>query len=171
MKKRATNFVQRIRQNHAVEHATISVLMYRNRHLRLVGGRSNGRGFYVFGAVDTPLLQSAAQEALTRLQNGEAELAIHPNCGTNLVASGVLAGLAAFVTTTIGRRRHASALEQLPMTILAGMVALVVGRPVGTQLQRHVTTTADVRQLRLGAITRRQFGRWVLHFVHLHELR
>lgn len=163
--------VRRTRQNHAVEHATITLLMRYQRNLQLVAGRSNHRGFYVFGHVDTEALAAATDEALSRLQRGDAYLAIHPNCGTNLVATGTLAGVAAFLTTAISRRRSGSWLDQLPLAIMATMAAMLVGRPLGMQLQRHVTTLADARGLRLGKINRRQAmaGRWVQHFVHLEE--
>lgn len=161
------SFIRRVRQNHAVEHATVTILMARDRTLSLVGGRSDHRGFYIYGAVDTASLEAAAREALLRLQQGEAGLAIHPNCGTNLVSSGTLAGLAAFSATALGRRQRASVLEQVPAAILAATAGLLLGRPVGMRLQRRVTTLADVKDLRLGSITRRQIGRWVQHFVTL----
>ncbi len=163
--------VRRVRQHHAIEHATITVLMRRNAHLQLVGGRSDHRGFYIFGPVDSEALMEAAQEALARLQRGESGLAIHPNCGTNLVTTGTLAGVAGLLTTTISRRRQASLWDQLPFAILAATLALLVGRPLGFRLQRHVTTLADVRNLRLGQVSRRQLGRWVQHFVRVEELR
>ena len=38
-------------------------------------------------------LAAAVDEALRRMQAGERELAVHPGCGTNIVASGLLAGV------------------------------------------------------------------------------
>lgn len=159
--------IRRVRQHHAVEHATITLLMAHNRALSLVGGRSDHRGFYVFGAVETGPLQAAAAEALLRLQRGEAELAIHPNCGTNLVTTGAMAGLAAFAATAIGRRRQAGLADRIAGAILAATAAVVASRPVGLRLQRDVTTLADVADLRIESITRRQLGRVVVHFVAL----
>lgn len=166
------HLVRRTRQNHAVEHATISLLSRYQSNLPLVAGRSNQHGFYVFGHVETAALAAAATEALARLQRGDAYLAIHPNCGTNLVTSGTLAGIAAFATAAVSRRRRASWLDELPLAIMATIVGMIIGRPLGMRLQRRVTTLADVRDLRLGAITRRQLmaGRWVQHFVRLEEV-
>ncbi|HRX05321.1 MAG TPA: DUF6391 domain-containing protein, partial [Anaerolineae bacterium] len=101
-------FLRRVRQHHAVEHATITILMARNPGLQLVGGRSDHRGFYIYGPVQTSALSTAVEEALRRLKNGEARLAIHPNCGTNLVTTGTLAGVAALTAAAIGRYRRAS---------------------------------------------------------------
>lgn len=159
--------IRRTRQNHAVEHATITLLMARNRALPLVGGRSNHRGYFVFGPVETDKLAAAAAEALARLQRGEAELAIHPNCGTNLVTTGAMAGLATFVATAIVRRRQAGLLDRIAAAILAATVAVVASRPVGLRLQKDVTTLADVADLRIAAVTRSQLGRMVVHFVAL----
>lgn len=159
--------VRRVRQNHAVEHATITLLMARNRGLSLVGGRSNQRGFYIIGAVATDRLAAAADEALTRLQRGEAELAIHPNCGTNLLTTGAMAGLATWAATAISRRRQASLPDRMAVAVLAATAAVVVSRPVGLRLQRDVTTLADVAGLQVASITRRRLGRMVVHFVAL----
>ncbi|MEZ4770330.1 MAG: DUF6391 domain-containing protein [Caldilineales bacterium] len=159
--------VRRVRQHHAVEHATITILMSRNPGLPLVGGRSDHRGFYVYGPVQTSVLATAVQEALKRLKAGEARLAIHPNCGTNLVTTGALAGIAAMTATAVARYRRASVLDQIPAAILAATGAVVASRPIGLRLQRQVTTRADVSDLQLGEITRRELGRLVQHFVAL----
>src|SRR5207237_8830642 len=76
-------FGRRIRQNHALEHATITILSSMVPDLR-VSARSSSNGFIIFGDVDLGLLRRAVGEALRRLQAGGAEVAIHPNCGTNL---------------------------------------------------------------------------------------
>ena len=144
--------------------------MARNPGLPLVGGRSDHLGFTIFGNVPTPALESATAEALRRLQAGEARLAVHPNCGTNLVTSGALTGMAVITATTIGRFKRVKAVEQIPLAILAATGALVASRPLGMRLQRDVTTLADVDDLRLTGITRRQIGRLVLHAVRLEEI-
>ena len=159
--------VRRTRQHHAVEHATITLLMARGRAPSAVAGRSNHRGFYVFGAVDTVPLEAAAREALARLQRGEAELAIHPNCGTNLVTAGVMTGLATLTVNAVSRARQAGLVDRIAVAIAAATVALVASRPVGMRLQRDVTTLAEVRDLQIESITRRQLGRLVVHFVAL----
>jgi hypothetical protein len=46
-------------------------------------------------------------------------------------------------------------------------VAVVASRPVGLRLQKHVTTLADVADLQIESVTRRQMGRLVVHFVAL----
>ena len=162
-----TGLLRRIRQHHAVEHATITILMARNPGLPLVGGRSDHRGFYIYGPVQTSMLATTTQEALKRLKNGESWLAIHPNCGTNLVTAGALAGVAAMAAAAFARYRRGGLLDQIPAAILAATGAVVASRPIGMRLQRQITTRADVADLQLGEITRRELGRLVQHFVAL----
>ncbi len=88
------NLIDAVRQNHALEHATMHILNRRYPYLRLMG-RSSLSGFYLYGALDTQELADAVSEALLRLQQGERHLAIHPRCGTNLAVTSVLAGAAA----------------------------------------------------------------------------
>ncbi len=64
-------FGRRIRQNHALEHATVTVLSGLIPDLR-ISARSSSRGFIIFGDVDLGLLRRALDEALRRLQAGEA---------------------------------------------------------------------------------------------------
>src|SRR5258708_39874797 len=98
-------FGRRIRQNHALEHATITILSGMVPDLR-VSARSRSSGFIILGDVDLGQLRRALDEALRRLQAGEAELAIHPNCATNLVGgislitAGILLGVAFSPTRT-----------------------------------------------------------------------
>jgi hypothetical protein len=116
-----------LRQHHSLEHATITLLSQRLPGIQLVA-RSDLSGFIVFGNVDTGILASASEEALARLQAGETGLAVHPNCGTNLVTAGVLSGIAAFVATA-GRSR--SWADRLPSAVLAATLALIAAVPAG----------------------------------------
>src|SRR5512141_1408005 len=87
--------LSRLQRNHGLEHATLHVLADGDPHLSLAGHSDLG-GFWILGNVETDTLRSAVQEALERMRNGEHNLAVHPNCGTNFVATGALAGLAAW---------------------------------------------------------------------------
>ncbi|HEU5230851.1 MAG TPA: DUF6391 domain-containing protein [Ktedonobacteraceae bacterium] len=144
-------FSRRIRQNHALEHATITILSRLIPTLS-VSARSSSDGFIIFGDVDLGLLRQALDEALRRLQNGEAELAIHPNCGTNLavgvslITIGTLLGMASSRTRT----RVTTALA----SSLAGWAA---ARPLGEYVQRHFTTLPDLAGVRVTEIKRRKF--------------
>lgn len=142
---------RRVRQNHALEHATFTVLARMNPHFT-GSARSNSDGFTIFGDVDLGVLRQALDEALRRLQAGEAELAIHPNCGTNLavgislVTLGSMLGLASSQTRTRVATAAASS--------LAGWA---VARPLGEYVQKHFTTLPDLKGVRVTEIARSTF--------------
>ena len=153
--------ITRVRRNHALEHATIHVLAEKHRPLKVVG-RSTFSGYYLYGNLTTEAVIEAAQEAFSRLRAGEHHLAIHPNCGTNLVAAGSMAGLATFAVLSNSKRRR---LELLPSALLAATVALVLARPVGPRLQAHVTTLADLGDLTIKGVRREDRLNVAVHFV------
>jgi hypothetical protein len=156
-------FSRRVRQNHALEHATITILSGMMPSLS-VSARSNADGFVIFGNVDLGLLRRAIDEALKRLQAGEAELALHPNCGTNIVVGvslltlGTLCGLASNQLRTRVATAAASS--------LAGLVA---ARPVGQYVQRHLTTWPDLTGVRVTEIARHKA--WGLTFIDVRTVQ
>ena len=154
---------QRLRRNHAVEHATVHLLSRRYPAQRLMARTTTG-GFLLWGDMSTEAVVEAVLEALRRLQQGQSELALHPNCGSNLVAGGLLAGMATWLATR-GRRR--SALEQVSSAVLAATVALFVAQPLGMLLQERVTTTPDVLGVQLHQVLSGKMGRAMAHRVQL----
>ena len=155
--------LSRLRRNHALEHATIHVLSARFPWGTFVG-RSDVRGFFLFADVPGAAVTTAVEEALGRLRAGEARLSIHPNCGTNLLTSGVLAASAAFAAFA-GSSNGRSRFSRLPAAIFLTALALLVAQPLGTALQRSVTTQADPKGLRLTEVRTWQHGRTTLHRV------
>jgi hypothetical protein len=129
--------LSRLRRNHALEHATIHLLSARQPRTTLVG-RSDPRGYFLFGDVSGEAVAEAAQEALARLRAGEQQLAIHPNCGTNMLTAGFLGGIAAFAALA-GSRNARGRIGRMPLAIVATVAGLVVAQPLGLALQRSVT--------------------------------
>ena|SRR5437667_7230621 len=154
---------RRVRQNHALEHATVTILSGLVPDLS-ISARSFSNGFVIFGNVDLGLLRRAADEALQRLQAGEAELAIHPNCGTNLVVGvslitlGTMLGMASSHTRT----RVASAAA-------SSVAGLMAARPLGEYIQKHFTTLPDLDGVRITDITRRNFLGFT--FIEVHTVK
>lgn len=157
------DLIQAVRQNHALEHATIHVLSRCYPYVRLMG-RSTPAGFYIYGPLDTQEVAGAASEALARLQQGEEHLAVHPRCGTNLAVTGVLAGSAAFVAT-LGRPR--SKLDRLPLALMAATLGAIAAQPLAQRVQENVTTTPDVEGLSIEDVTRQERGSLVIHRVRV----
>lgn len=139
-----------LRQHHSIEHATVTLLTQRLPGVRVIA-HSDLEGFTVIGNVDTEMLQATVEEALARLRRGEKGLAVHPNCGTNLVTAGALAGLSALLLAS-GRDRPWW--DRLPSAILGATLALMVAGPAGHWMQTNVTTSADVAGLRVVAVHR-----------------
>ncbi|HUX77015.1 MAG TPA: DUF6391 domain-containing protein [Anaerolineae bacterium] len=160
--------ISHVRRNHALEHATMHALSERYRNLRLVG-RSSLWGFYIYGDVPTEGVVAAAQEALRRLKAGQRRMAIHPNCGSNLAVAGTLAGLGAFLALGGGATGRArSRLEQLarlPLAFAAATLGIVLAQPLGIALQAHVTTQADVGDLRIVSVTQERKAGVLVHHV------
>lgn len=150
---------RRVRVNHALEHATISLLTNTVPHVML-RGRSNRRGFYVMGEVDHSQILSAANDALNRLRGGQSDLAIHPFCGTNLAVTGTLTGLSAALAARIGRRAGS-----YPAAILAALLAVLVAQPLGLMTQRYLTTDSRMGPLTIDGVERKSFFGKTLHFV------
>jgi len=151
MKTEDMFFGRRIRQNHALEHATITILSGYASELR-ISARSSSRGFVIFGDVDLGQLRRALDEALHRLQAGEAELAIHPNCGTNLVV-----GISLLTVGTLLGMTSSRAHTRIASTAISSVAGLMAARPLGEFVQKHFTTLPDLQGVRVTGISRRKF--------------
>ena len=135
-----------LRRNHALEHATIVVMMEREPGRRF-NGFSDDDGFFVQGVHSTDEVDSAAREALRRMRAGEKRLAIHRNCGTTIVAANLLA--AVFFLGAIGLGLYMG--WPLYLMILGGIVlSLLLRVPLSLLLQRFVTTDADLSNAEVG---------------------
>ncbi len=147
------DFVRWTRRNHGLEHATVHVLSSRIKNLS-IAGRSDHTGFYLWGQVSTSDVESAAAEALQRMRNGEHELAVHPNCGTGLVTTGVMASVAGMLGSIGVKRGIGDYAARLPTIVLLTIGAIVLAQPVGLQLQEHFTTLGDPGDLEIVNVTK-----------------
>jgi hypothetical protein len=159
-----TPYLSRLRRNHGLEHATLTVLSRSYPGVRLTG-HSDTAGFWLIGNVSSEAVGSAVQEALARLKAGERNLAVHPNCGTNFVTSGMLSALAAFIAFLGVGRRFRDRLERLPLAAALSVLALILANPLGMALQREVTTSGAPGSLVVVRIESRRRGRWMSHRV------
>jgi hypothetical protein len=140
--------LSRVRRNHGLEHATLHVLAERCPRTS-VAGHSDFNGFWIIGDVSIEDIHDAVRMALQRLRNGERELAVHPNCGTNFATSGVAAGLAASLVMFGAGRRLRDKLERVPLAITLATIALIAAQPLGMRIQRQVTTSGDPQGLEI----------------------
>lgn len=133
--------VSETRRNHALEHATIHILSARFPG-RAMAGHSNPTGFFLIGDLPTEQVRDAVGEALTRLQQGESHLAIHPGCGTNYAVTGALGALFASIGM-IGTKSARQRWERFPLLMALSMLAFIIAPPLGSALQKRVTTQPD----------------------------
>ena len=144
--------VSATRRNHALEHAAVHLLSARYPQ-RGMGGHSNPTGFFIFGDLPTEDVRSAVHEALARLQGGEAGLAIHPGCGTNYAVMGLLAGAFALLGMS-GTKSNRQRLERFPLVMALSVLAFMIAPPLGTALQKQVTTDANPGNLTVLEVSR-----------------
>jgi len=152
--------VDRIRRNHALEHASINVLSERHKGFSAQGNSTPG-GFNlnIYGTISEEDVYDAVEEAFRRLNAGESRLGLHPTCGTVLLTTAALAALSAQVSFAIElKRQRRSSLGSvglvaaLPMATLAVMISLFVARPLGMAIQESYTVDANLRDLRITGI-------------------
>jgi hypothetical protein len=148
-----------VRQNHALEHATIVLLSKKFPDVRLAGV-SSALGFFVFGDLPTEAILPAAQEALTLLRTTQPELAIHERCGTNLAVSGMLTGLSAMAVARMRRP-----FNNANNVILASTAALILARPLGLEVQRYLTTKTPNASMVIEKVTPMKLFGTPAHFV------
>lgn len=135
-----------LRRNHALEHATIAVMMEKEPS-RKFNGFSTDDGFFVQGVRSIGEVDSAAREALRRVRSGEKKLAVHRNCGTTIVAANLLA--AVFFLCALGLGLYLA--WDVYLLILGGIVlSLLLRVPLSLFLQRFVTTNADLSNAEVG---------------------
>jgi hypothetical protein len=130
---------------------------------RPLAGHSDLSGFWIIGDLSADEVQVAVREALGRLRNGERDLAVHPNCGTNFATSGLLAGGAAALSMLGGGRRWRDKLDRIPLAITLATLALIIAQPLGLLLQEKVTTSGDPENLEVVEIISQDRGRIKAH--------
>jgi hypothetical protein len=144
---------ERLRQNHALEHATMAILQQRDPAVRIIA-RSSPRGFRLLGTAGKEEVTTAVAEALERLRSGERALAIAPRCGTT-VAVGVLVGTLGLWLNEFMR----SPRQKILLGLATSAAIALSAQPVGLLAQRHITTESRVGGLRVKEVRARMLGR------------
>jgi hypothetical protein len=155
--------LSRLRRNHGLEHATITILSQRFPY-RPLAGYSFPFGFFLLGDIPTEHVREAVIQALARMNNGERYLAVHPNCGTNYVASGVVAGALAWLGMA-GAKDKRDRVERLPLVMALAIVGFIISQPLGPKIQERITTSGDPQGLSVVDIVPLQLGRLSVHRV------
>ena len=94
------------------------------------------------------------------MKNGERRLAVHPNCGTNLVVAGTIAGLAGASAMFGVGKRWQDKLERLPLAAALATFGLILAQPLAIRLQENVTTSGEPGNLEIVEVIPSQQGRF-----------
>lgn len=154
------DFIAALRQNHALEHATIALLSKRLEPETRLAGRASLDGYYIYGDVPTEEIEEAAAEGLARLQAGQVGLAVSPFCGTNVVIAGTMAAIASLIALRGGGRWH-----RLPNAMLAASAAVMLAQPLGRLAQIRLTTVTDLSSVIITGVHRSGSGRATRHHI------
>ncbi len=139
---------KRTRRTHSCEHATVNVLEGWYGPQPAVGGVATKDGFYVWGAegFDPGALIRAAQSGLARMKNGERDLALHPRCGTSLMAARLVFAIVFLALL------FAVGGFTLSGVLIALLASWAFGRPLGMLAQRYFTTSSEVGALHISEV-------------------
>ena len=137
-----------VRRNHALEHATVTLMLEEGVRGPL-GGYSTPWGFFIIGRLSTEQLMDIVNKALEGLDAGHSEMAISPHCGTNMAVAALFSG--ALTRLVLGKRRRGR-WKRLPLVLAAVVVGALLSRPVGNALQRRFTTLSDMNGLEVVSI-------------------
>ena len=148
------SLISRTRRNHGLEHATLNLLAITHPG-KPYAGHSDGGGFWILGDIPSEILSSTVSEALNKLNAGHVDLAIHENCGTNLLVSGFAAGLAGAAGLIGVGKRPRDKFERIPVITFLSVLALIATRPLGPMLQKKVTTSGEPGSLKISSISKR----------------
>lgn len=152
-----------LRRNHALEHASLHVLSLRHPQVAAVG-HSGPRGFSLICKLSSEEATKVVLEAWHRLNRGEVQLAVHPNCGTNLVVSILLASGAFSTVLALLKGRNKS--SQPWHYLVSGAVAVPVfifSKPLGILTQKQLTTSPELGHTAVLYVNSTQFGDSYLH--------
>ena len=155
--------LSRIRRNHGLEHATLTLLAQRFPYRRMAGYSFPG-GFFLLGDVPTEHVRETVIQALSRMNNGESYLAVHPNCGTNYAVSGLVAGTLAWLGMAGAKSKRDKA-GRLPLVIVLATLGFILSAPLGSKVQEQITTSGDPQGLTIVSIFPVRFGKLSLHRV------
>ncbi len=149
-------WVRCTRYNHALEHATLHVLQRRFPQARVLG-ISDGRGITLYTPLSAEYILPALYEARDALREGATGLAVHPNCGTNLVSSAMLAVLATWLSMALTSRRGWG--ERFLNATVLTCGALLLGPNLGSHLQARVTTDANLPPVQISSLFADAWGK------------
>jgi hypothetical protein len=159
-----TSIIDSTRKNHALEHATMTILAERYKGVRMMG-HSSPAGFILMADLPTEIVTEAVLEAKRRLENGEPNLAVHPNCGTNMAVSSLAGSAAAFGVLGLLSKKGQNAWWHYLIATLVAVPAFLLAKPLGPKLQKNVTTDPETQDMAVQMVTSQKTANSFVHFI------
>jgi len=113
----------------------------------------------------TEVVTRAALEAEQRLKDGESQLAVHPQCGTNLMVPAMIAASSAWLTWQINRLKKKPGMMRMLISALVAVPAFFLARPLGPLAQKKLMTSPDLENTSIREVVSTRFGNTYLHRV------
>ncbi len=159
-----TSIIDITRKNHALEHATMTILAERYKGVRMMG-HSSPSGFILMADLPTEIVTDAVLEAKRRLENGEPNLAVHPNCGTNMAISSLAGSAAAFSVLGLLSNKGRNAWWHYLLATLFAVPAFLLAKPLGPKLQKNFTTDPETQDIAVQMVTSQKTANSFVHFI------
>lgn len=137
---------RRLRQNHALEHATINVIEEYYGHPLTLSGLAKEDGFFIRGPIDINTVEEAAYIGLMRLKRGERYLAINSKCGTSLTMVNFISSLAFLALLLF--TGHFNFLNILISLFIANLLGPIFGKVA----QKYLTTNPNITGIDIAGI-------------------
>jgi len=158
------SFIDSARKNHALEHATMTVLADRYKGVRMLG-HSSPAGFFLVADLPTEIVTDAVLEAKRRLENGEPNLAVHPNCGTNTAVSSLAGSAVAFSVLGLLSKKGRNAWWHYLVASAFAVPAFLLAKPLGPKLQKSLTIDPAMQDIAVQMVTSQKTANSMIHFI------
>lgn len=136
-----------VRQNHALEHATINVIEEKYDGIFNLSGYALTDGFIIRGNAPADMVYEAAKVGSMRLKRGERYLAVHKRCGTSIAVTNFISSIIFLVLL------FKYGYFNLFNIIIAIVLASLIGPLFGKYVQLYLTTAQDVKNMDIINIT------------------
>ena len=148
------------RRNHAIEHATVSILTEQKLKSAILGFAIPS-GFIIYSKSDKDEILSAANHGLKLMKSGVSEISISKFCGTNLVVAAMLTGVSTILLGKILGKKSKNILNITNGFLLSALLS----KPIGQLVQKYVTTDPNVKNIQIGNSRSLKVGTFHVHFI------
>jgi len=158
---RISKITLNVRKNHAIEHATVSVLLAEGKKKSAVLGFAIPTGFIISSKSNKNEILSAARSGLKLIQSGDEEVSISQFCGTNIVVAAFISGVSTLLISRILGKKSKNILNMANGFILSSLFS----KPIGRLVQKYVTTNSNVKNIKISKGRSIKLGSFYIHYV------